>query len=243
MANPLKPMPLKLAVLYFGIPTLYFWLLTRYLIPYLNSTIALHPAMSWFITGFLIFVPLFLAAWTFARKERKAKSFIALLGRLRLKKLSSRDWTWSIGGLVAILVFSGLIMGVSSVLSSRFGIPELKTTPGFMQFEPFQAGERWMLLVWLFMFFFNIVGEEVYWRGYIMPRQELANGNNVWLLNSVLWGVFHISFGRDLLIMLIPVLIILPYAVYKTKNTMVGIFIHGVFNGPMFVLVSLGILK
>jgi membrane protease YdiL (CAAX protease family) len=243
MQNQVKAMPLKLSLLYFGVPSLYFWLLTRYLTPYLNKTAGMHPAMSWFITGFLIFVPLFLAACAFARKERTAGSFTALLKRLRLQKLTSKDWTWSIGGLVATLVFSGLIMGISSFLSSRYGIPELKTTPGFMQFEPFQAGERWMLLVWLFMFFFNIVGEEIYWRGYLLPRQELSNGKSAWFANSVLWGVFHLSFGIDLLILAAPALLILPYAVSKTKNTTVGIFIHGFFNGPIFILISLGILK
>lgn len=243
MGNTIKAMPLKLSFLYFGIPALYFWLLTRYLTPYLNNTAGTHPAMSWFITGFLIFIPLFCAAYVFAKKEGNAGSFKSLLKRLRLKKLTKKDWAWAIGGLVATLVCTGLIMGISSIVSKTFGIPALHTTPDFMEFEPFQAGERWMLLVWLFMFFFNIVGEEIYWRGYILPRQERANGKYAWFINSALWGVFHISFGMDLLIIAGPALIILPYAVYKTQNTTVGIFIHGVFNGPMFILVSLGILK
>jgi membrane protease YdiL (CAAX protease family) len=243
MGNKIKAMPLPLSFLYFGIPSVYFWLLTRYFTPYLNSTVGMHAAMSWFITGFLIFIPLFSAAIAFAKKEGNAESFKALAERLRLKKFTKKDWAWAMVGLVAIFVFTGLIMGISLILSKKFGIPALKTTPDFMEFEPFKAGERWMLLVWVSMFFFNIVGEEIFWRGYIMPRQELANGKYAWLFNSVLWGVFHISFGRDLLIIALPALIILPYAVYKTKNTAVGIFIHGLFNGPMFVLVSLGIIK
>jgi membrane protease YdiL (CAAX protease family) len=243
MANKIKAMPLTLSFLYFGIPALYFWLLTNYLTPYLDNTAGMHPAMSWFITGFLIFIPLFSAAYAFAKKEGSAESFKALLERFRLKKFTKKDWAWAIGGLVATFIFTGFIFGISLILSKKFGIPVLRTTPSFMEFEPFKAGERWMLLVWLVMFFFNIVGEELFWRGYIMPRQELANGKYAWIINSVLWGVFHISFGMDLLIMAIPALIILPYAVYKTKNTAVGIFIHGIFNGPIFVLISLGILK
>jgi len=243
MGNRIKPMPLSLSFLYFGIPAVYFWLLTNYLTPYLNYTVGMHAAMSWFITGILIFIPLFLAAYAFAKKEGNAESFKTLLERLRVKKFLKKDWAWATGGLVATLVFTGLIFGISSIFSKEFGIPALKTTPSFMEFEPFKAGERWMLLVWLLMFFFNIVGEEIYWRGYIMPRQELANGKYAWLINSLLWGVFHLSFGWDLLILAIPALIILPYAVYKRKNTAVGIFIHGLFNGPMFVLISLGIIK
>ena len=204
MGNKIKAMPLKLSFLYFGIPALYFWLLTNYLTPYLNNTSGMHAAMSWFITGFFIFIPLFCAAYVFAKKEGSAGSFKALLKRLRLKKLTQKDWAWAIGGLVATFVFTGLIMGISLLLSKTFGIPALQATPDFMEFEPFKASERWMLLIWLFMFFFNIVGEEIYWRGYILPRQERANPKLAWLINSALWGVFHISFGRDLFIIARP---------------------------------------
>jgi len=243
MENNLKAMPLGLSCLYFGIPALYFWLLTKYLTPYLNITVGIHAALSWFITSFLIFVPLFSMALALAKKEGTAESFRAIFLRLRLRKFTQKDWAWAAGGLVATFVLTGLIMGISEMISKKFGIPALKTTPGFMEFEPFRASERWLLLVWLSMFFFNIVGEEIFWRGYIMPRQELANGKYAWFINSALWGVFHLSFGKDLLMILIPVLIIIPYAVHKTKNTSVGIFIHGLLNGPMFVLVSLGIIK
>ncbi|MFC2168647.1 CPBP family intramembrane glutamic endopeptidase [Acidobacteriota bacterium] len=243
MRNKIKSMPLVLSFLYFGIPTLIFWVLTRYLTPYLTNTAGIHPAMSWFITGFLIFIPLFLAAYAFAKKETNAGAFKILIERLRFKKFNKKDWNWAVGGLVATFVLTGLIFGISSLLTKKFGIPELNTTPSFMEFEPFLASERWMLMVWLSMFFFNIVGEELFWRGYILPRQELSNGKYAWIVNSVLWSVFHISFGGELMIIPLPILIVLPYAVYKTKNTLVGIFIHGLLNGPMFVLVSLGIIN
>jgi len=90
------------------------------------------------------------------------------------------------------------------------------------------------------MFFFNIVGEEILWRGYIQARLQ---GKYSWLLCSFLWLLFHLPFGIDLMIMLIPVITIIPYIFYKTKNTLVGILIHGVYNGPLFVLVALGLKK
>jgi membrane protease YdiL (CAAX protease family) len=111
-----------------------------------------------------------------------------------------------------------------------------------MKFEPFRGNERFLLLAWLVMFFFNIFGEELLWRGYILPRQESSLGRSAWIFNALLWFVFHIAFGIHLLILLIPILIILPWCVQKTGNTMVGVWIHGLMNGPMFVLVSLGII-
>jgi membrane protease YdiL (CAAX protease family) len=128
------------------------------------------------------------------------------------------------------------------MLCVRFGIPELKTTPPFMEFQALIGYEKLYLFIWFPMFFFNIVGEELLWRGYILPRQELKHGGYAWIINSVLWFVFHLCFGRDLLIILLPILIIVPYTAYRTRNTLIGIITHGILNGPMFVLVSLGLI-
>jgi membrane protease YdiL (CAAX protease family) len=201
----------------------------------------LHPALSWFIGGLLTFVPLFLLAIFLGRKDG-FQTKTELISRLRLKRMSGRDWKFTLGGLLLIFIGTGLIMGISKLLHLQFGIPEIETTPSFMKFEPFRGNERFLLLAWLVMFFFNIFGEELLWRGYILPRQELSLGRSAWIFNALLWFVFHIAFGIHLLILLIPILIILPWCVQKTGNTMVGVWIHGLMNGPMFVLVSLGII-
>ena len=109
-----------------------------------------------------------------------------------------------------------------------------------MEMQPFEGKEKLFLLIWLPMFFFNIVGEEILWRGYIQKR---LRGEKSWLLCSFLWMLFHVPFGIDLMIMLIPVIIIIPYVFYKTQNSLTGIFIHGVYNGPLFILVSLGLIQ
>jgi hypothetical protein len=54
--------------------------------------------------------------------------------------------------------------------------------------------------------------------------------------------VFHAPFGLDLMLMLIPIIVIVPYIFHKTNNTTIGIFIHGLLNGPTFVAVALGLL-
>ncbi len=241
MSISLNPISISGTVLLFGIPAVGFIAVCRVLVPYFHQNFGLHPALSWFIGGLLTFLPLFLLALFLARKDgflTKAE----LSSRFRLKKMSNRDWKFALGGLLLIFIGTGLIMGISKLLHLQFGTPEIETTPSFMKFEPFQGKERLLLLVWLVMFFFNIFGEELLWRGYILPRQELALGQSAWMLNSALWFVFHVAFGIDLLILLLPILIVLPWCVQKTGNTMVGIWIHGLMNGPMFILVSLGII-
>lgn len=241
MNSTLKPISTFNSALLFGIPAIWFVFICRYLVPLMHQNYGLHPALSWFVGGLFTFLPLFLGANYLIRKD----GFVSkkeIYQRFRLRKMSGRDWKFALGGLLLIFVSTGLIMGISKLLHLKFGIPEIETTPSFMKFEPFQGNERLLLLVWLVMFFFNIFGEELMWRGYILPRQEISLGNKAWIFNAILWFVFHIAFGIDLLILLVPVLIVLPYAVQKTGNTLVGIWIHALMNGPMFVLVSLGVI-
>lgn len=236
-----KPISIISSFLLFGIPAAWFTFICRIFVPWLHKSFGIHPAMSWFIGGFLTFAPLFGAAIYLVRKDG-FKTKDEIYSRLRLKKMSARDWKFASGGLLLIFLGTVLVMGVSKLLHTHFGIPEIETTPSFMKFEPFEGAERFMLLAWLVMFFFNIAGEELMWRGYILPRQVLNLGKRAWMLNALFWFIFHIAFGIHLLILLIPILLILPYTVQKTGNTLVGIWIHGLMNGPMFLLVSLGII-
>jgi membrane protease YdiL (CAAX protease family) len=162
------------------------------------------------------------------------------LQAVNIRPFSKTDWVYTAAGLLAVFVATGVIFGVSSFLNKNFGLPMLSTTPWFMEMHPFQGRDRLLLLVWLPMFFFNITGEEILWRGYIQNR---LRGIYSWLLCSILWMLFHLPFGIDLQIMLIPLFIVVPYVFHKTQNTRVGILIHGIYNGPIFIAVALGTLK
>ncbi|MCK4798115.1 MAG: CPBP family intramembrane metalloprotease, partial [Spirochaetes bacterium] len=163
-----------------------------------------------------------------------------ILIALNIKSFKKKDWLYSIVGVLLVFIFTGLIFGGSFLLNKYFNIRLLTTTPWFMEMNPFQGIEKLFLFIWLPMFFFNIVGEEMLWRGYIQTR---LSGKYSWLLCSLLWMIFHLPFGIDLIIMLIPVIIIIPYTFYRTQNTLVGIFIHGIYNGPLFIAVALGLIK
>lgn len=230
--------PVK-AVLIFGFSTLYFFLLLFTLLPFIKNSFIINPALYWFITGYFLFIPLFVFALAKVKAEgsREMKTITSALG---ISSFSKNDWRYAVAGLMIVFAASGLIFGISAVLNKYYGIRPLTTTPWFMEMQPFQGSERLLLLVWLPMFFFNIMGEELLWRGYIQKRLQ---GKYSWLLCSFLWLMFHLPFGFDLIIVLIPVIIVIPYSFYKTGNTMVGIFIHSVYNGPIFVAVALGLIK
>jgi len=230
---------LSKAVSIFVIATLYFYILLFTLLPYLQSHVEMNPAMYWFITGYFLFIPIFLYPLVAAWKEGH-RTLPEIANALNIKPMLKKDIRYAVGATVLIFVLSGLIFGISLVLNKHFGIKPLNTTPWFMELHPFQGKEKLLLFVWLPMFCFNILGEELLWRGYIQTRLQ---GKFAWFACSILWMLFHLPFGIDLLITLAPIIVLLPYAYHKTKNTMVSILIHAIYNGPIFILISLGVMN
>ncbi len=225
----------RAAAIFLGF-TAYFYLLVLFLIPWLKANFALNPALHWFITGYCLFTPILAGAILLARREDR----VSIKAALAVKPLSRKDWRYALGGTLLCFILSGGIMGAASAAAGLLGTRPLNPTPWFMAFEPFVGSERLLLLVWLPMFTLNILGEELMWRGYIQTR--LA-GRYAWLFISLFWLVFRLPFGIDLLIMLLPIVLILPYAMHKTGNTTVGILIHALYNGPSFILIALGIIR
>jgi len=228
--------PVKAALVFF-VFTLYFYLLLFTLVPWLQSNYTLNPALYWFITGYFLFMPIFLVAVLMSAREG-GKSLREILDSLNVRLLSKKEWAWAIAGLLACFVSTGLVFGASYALSAYCGFRPISTTPWFMEISPFHGKDALLLLVWLPMFFFNIAGEELLWRGYIQARLPGV----YWPLCSLLWLMFHLPFGFELLIILVPIIVIVPYVYYKTNNTLAGVFIHGLYNGPVFVAVALGLI-
>ena len=240
----MRPMRLPESVLLFGVPTVVFYFITRVLIPYFNSTYNIHPILTWFMFGGLfLFLPLFVLAILLFKRDGYDCTLTTMAARFRLVRLNKKDWHWLFGGLISIMIVTGIIMVTWMMLSKWFGINPVDTSAPFLHFEPLKGMERLLLLIWLPFFFLNIVGEEILWRGYILPRQELAFGKFAWLINAILWTIFHICFGRDLMIILLPTLFIIPYIAQRRKNTLIGVIIHAVVNGPSFIFISLGLIK
>ena len=118
---------------------------------------------------------------------------------------------------------------------------EAISPPSFMAFEPLTPGRYWILAAWLPFFVLNIVGEEFIWRGVVLPRQEVAFGGKAWLVNGILWLLFHAAFPWQVLLALVPITLILPYVVQRRRNTWPGVVIHAGFGGMGFLALAFGL--
>lgn len=214
------------------------FVLTKYLIPYLSKITGQETILFWFIVGTLgIFTPLIITGVVILKSEGFKISKQTWKGRLRFRKITVRDLLWCFSGLIAVGIFSGLIMKGMEITVGQFD-----HSPAFMSFEPLSKGRYWLLLVWFPYWILNILGEEFLWRGVMLPRQEIAFGQYTWLIHGFGWSLFHIAFGWQLLIMLIPLIFIQSFVVQKTKNTWVGVIMHGSLNGPSFIAISFGLI-
>lgn len=251
----LKPMYLGESLLFFGIPGLILYWNIYYGIPLLDKLgvplIISFPLALYGLLGLLFFASLIAY-----KMEGRALSWQGIKERLRLTRMTKRMWFISLGAFVGLNLAEGILEATGGVLARLplLSPPELfpeilnplNEVPLF-DLDEFMgvpmSGNWWLLLLWAICLACNIAGEEFWWRGYILPRQELAFGNRAWLVHGLLWLFLFHAFLKWNYIVLIPTCLLLPYLAQKYKNTWLPALIHGVGNALMFILLLNGILK
>ncbi|NIM50866.1 MAG: CPBP family intramembrane metalloprotease [Gemmatimonadales bacterium] len=211
---------------------------TRVVIPWLHRATGLELVLCWFLAGGIgVFLPLLVAAWAILRREHRAPGESLWRDRLRFRRMTGPEWAWSLGGLLVVGAMSmGLLLGMRHLLGTA------ALVPSFLEVRPLAGVRLWILAAWVPFWFLNIMGEEILWRGTMLPRQERSFGQWAWLVHAVGWGVFHTAFGPVLLVTVVPALLVLPYLVQRRQNTWVGVVIHSGLNGPAFIAIALGLL-
>lgn len=88
------------------------------------------------------------------------------------------------------------------------------------------------------------LGKELWWRGYILSRQELAHGSRTWIVHGLLlWAAFHL-FAPWNFIGILPGCLALAYVAQRLKNTWPAAIAHGLANGLLvLVVVVMGIAR
>ena len=128
--------------------------------------------------------------------------------------------------------------------AARFFDPSVFHTKFFSQFGPQDfmgfplAGAWWIPAYYaLIMLVCNIAGEELWWRGYVLPRQEVTFGKAAWLIHGVYWSLFHLFMQPtpwDTVRMAVTGLA-LSFVAQHTRSTWPGIVGHSFGNLPFFL--------
>ena len=230
----------KESLLYFLGAAFALYAAVQFGIPLLLHQYDVPPLIGWWFTSCSIVVAFFIAALLAARYRSNAKSINQILTVLNVRSMNKTDTLWTIGGLFGVIVLTAIVINIFDRIFS-INLLSQDSYASFLRMEKLKPSEYWLFLAWMPYFFFNIVGEELLWRGYLLPRQVNVLGRYAWILNGFLWAIFHVGIGWRIAIILLPIEFIVPYVVQKRQNTWPGIFIHGIYNGSGFVMVALGV--
>lgn len=242
----------------FALPALALIAGVHLVMPWFNRTFGLAPFYGYFAGVATPLATMLLASLIGLRAEGRPLTRAALRQRFRLHKLDRRAWVWTLGTLVAAYLLVGLFTALNGLLLSSGLLAAPPWIPAFLAPISAQAaggdlfaiyaaafgglaGNWTALFLYLLLLFFNIVGEEFWWRGYILPRQEAALGGRAWLVHGLLWWAFHAFKWWDLL-PLLPVCLLISLLAQRTRNSTPAIIVHAIFNGmaliPLLLAVS-----
>lgn len=252
--NPIiKPMSFGVSLLFFGIPALVLVFGFHFVMPVLIKH-GFAPFYAYFVALGLPLVLMIVATFVAYRQEGNAMSWEALKKRFRLDGLSGKMWLLTVGISIGILILYGICIKLNSLLLIKGIVPMPSHLPAWLDTangppsmiamdQAFGGlSGNWMAFIAYIVFLIiNVIGEELWWRGYILPRQELVLGKWVWVIHGLLWAFFHIFKWWDILALL-PLTLIIPFLVWRYKNTSIGIVIHFIINGLGLIPILTGIL-
>ncbi len=183
----------------------------------------------------------FLERFRLQRPDKKILWLVPLtaVGIVLLNELLA--WTVPLLSQITILAPPALVPEIFANVYESLDLGLANTT--FMG-EPIILENAWLIPFWLFFWvFLAAVGEEIVWRGYILPAHEAQVGRWAWVINALLWNIpFHLytmhNFFSDM-----PLYFLLPLLVFRQKNTWYGIAVHSLLISLALVIVIPGLMR
>lgn len=240
----LKPMPLWLSLILFGVPGIFF-----YWAMYSGIPLLLRGGLPLIISFALLSLPgigLLIVSLAAYRLDGYGWNWTEFKERFRFHRISGKAW-WLILGIfvIATLCDEGL-QGIGKWLAAMplFSPPDYLPAP----FNPLREvqiplteflgesmkGNWGVLALWLPLNFFSMLGEEFMWRGYILPRQQLAYGRWAWVVNGLLWAfLMHLCMKWHYIGML-PSMLLTPWLAQRLQNTTASAVVHIAGNAILF---------
>ena len=249
----LRPLGAAASAALFGLPAAITFAAFHVLLPWIES-LGFDELTSFLAALCVPLALLFAAALiTYHKIEGRPLTRQAFSERMRYPRLRWQDVLWGLAICAGGMLGAGLLGMLVSVLVQNGWMPLPEHLPAIADPRvPFSlemlvrsAGGvirgRWDIgALYLVTFGFNILGEEFWWRGIILPRQELAFGRKTWLVHGLLWSVFHIFKWWDILT-LVPVCLLVAFSAQRTRSNWGALIGHALMNGASMLVVLLAI--
>lgn len=179
----------------------------------------------------------------------------AINQRFRLNPISRVDWLWIFLAVILTIVFDQLLEPIGKVLAKY----KLFSPPSYLP-EPFNPLKKFnmppkeffgvslkgnwkLLMIFMPIHLIAMFSEEMMWRGYLLPIQEVMFGDMAWVFNGLLWAwVLHIALKWHVIGM-IPSMLIAPLIAQYTQSTWASFAVHAIGNAPLWIILLIGIIN
>jgi membrane protease YdiL (CAAX protease family) len=250
----IRPIPLWMSSLFIVFPGILFYIVYYFAFPSLMEGTGYPFLIMYLIVWGGGECLLFFTSLLVFKFEGNRLSWKTFQTRYRLYRLDGIDWIWALSVLaLAFVVYFGLTFTSQWLASMPLFAPPtyfpVELTPNatsilipgvFMGMSI--KGMWWIAAVYFIGYIFNILGEEFLFRGYVLPRQELAHKKYAFIINGIQFTLYHIFWKWNLL-MILPSMIFSSYVMSRRKNTWIGVIQHGVMNFVPFIWITMGIIN
>lgn len=212
--------------------------------PLLRAATSMNPGMLFWLLMICGMVWQFLFSLILQRRE---------LGTLRWSVVAPRIWAqqprdpgtgdirprqwWMLLPIAAVFAALTLTSDLLASLLESAGFTELAGTDIGGLADPAFTGQWWIFAVALISFLFNyILGEELFFRGVLLPRMQGAFGRWDWLANAILFTLYH---SHKLWTLPLVLLTALPFswAARRYRTIWFAVILHAIEGVVVLVLV------
>lgn len=252
--GPLLPIALWQVALFFFVPGVLKYIATYFIVPPVVE--AGFPLIwAWTLAVFLPYQPLAIAL-VIQHFRQPGNNWRTFAKRFRFTAIPRHMWKWIALAFPIIVISNFMLEGTVPILSQIFppspAAPELFADPnaaveaggaiGTFFGVPMQ-GNVWLLGFWLMWSIMGVTGEEVIWRGYLLPRMELTQGRWAWLYNGIMWDVLFHLFTLYNMLTDLPFMLIIPFLAQRTKSTWTSIILHIGLQWLAFLILVPGVFS
>ncbi len=251
--SKLKPLGWKASLIILVVVAAALYITHYILVPnYVESTG--KPYLIGYLWGWVVTVGLiFIAALVLYTLEGHPPTWESFALRFRLDRMPKVDWLWS---LLVLIVAAGCMFGLSFTADWLAQIPFFAPHPLFPpELQPNAAanlipgqfmgvtlkGQWWLVVVYFVGWVLNILGEEFFYRGWMLPRQAAAFGKYAWLVNGTMFCFQHFMQPWNFLAIW-PGALFMAFVVQYRHNTWIGIVQHGLMNFSAFIIIIKGVI-
>jgi uncharacterized protein len=139
-----------------------------------------------------------------------------------------------------VLIPLTVVFAAEGLLPDLYALPASHDLPTFLGSDAgqsFLSGNwTWFGLLVVSVAFNTVLGEELLFRGFLLPRMNGAFGRGDWLANGVLFAAYHLHMPWSMLATLVDAFV-LAYPTKRYRSAWIGIAVHSTQSVVIVALV------